>query len=297
MKLGLTALNDFFENLPDRLRRRRWLVLAVYLALIVGIGLGIGRITVDMTMEAFFAEGDPTRISYDRFKDNFGSDEWVYLVYEARDGDVFSDLSLNAVRRVQEAFAEAAPAPGSQDTSSLSHVVELKTILNADYLEVEGDLLRARDFIGPNPPGGAAAREKLRAQALAHRAYPTLYLSKDSRYGGMLIRTDFGTIPEEAAPIGDFAEQFAAIGQNAQGGREGEDGEPIRYKPTDLAEYAAFAHALEELLRRSGSETALRFYPVGNPVMMAVFEEIMTELELLLLGAMLMMLVVLLVLF
>ena len=73
----------------------------------------------------------------------------------------------------------------------LNHIVEIKSLINASFQEVDGDNLQSRQFIGNLLPQTDQARNRLRKQALAHRDYPGTYLSEDLKYGFIQIKTDF----------------------------------------------------------------------------------------------------------
>ncbi len=287
----LEALNRFFAALPAWLLERRLAVCCVALALTVVVGAGLGRLEIDMTMESFFFEDDPVRLLHERFKETFGSDEGVYIVYEARDGDVLSATSLEAVRGVQEALLEPGDDDGDPGAAPLHHVLDVTTIVNASYLEVKGDTLVSRDFV-ETIAMSASEREALRSQALAHRDYPRFYISSDSRFGGIWIRTDFGALPSEATSDdaigamleGDFADDNAP--------------ETVRSKPTTMVEYAAFARSIASVTGRPEYAQALEFHAVGNPMIMGFFNDVLVdELDTLFSGAVLIMMIVLGVLF
>ena len=201
----LEGLNRFFGALPARLRRRRRAVWVTTAMVTLAMGAGLGRLQVDMTMESFFFQDDPVRLLHERFKETFGSDEGVYIVSEARDGDIFSPTSLEAVRGVQRELLDDRPDDDAQESTPLRHILDVDTLVNASYLEVRGDTLVSRDFVERIPPA-AAEREALRRQALAQKDYPRFYLSGDSRYGGIWIRTDLGTLAEEADGDGSAAD-------------------------------------------------------------------------------------------
>ena len=98
----LNHLNVWFEGLPDRLRPRRraiWLGAVLLTLVIAGGGYWV---KFDMTLDAYFQDDDPMKRNLDRFRMIFGSDESSYVIYRAKDGDIFSDASLRAVRGIQE---------------------------------------------------------------------------------------------------------------------------------------------------------------------------------------------------
>ncbi|MCP4754548.1 MAG: RND family transporter [Proteobacteria bacterium] len=295
MKSLLNTLNTFFEHSHDRLIRHR---LKIWLGFILLFGvsvLGIPRLSIDMTMESFFEENDPVKLLYDQFRDTFGSDDSVYIVYEAADGDIFSDRSLRALQRLQDLLENPEAGENGDVPPTYDHIVEVKTLLNVSYLEADQDTLISREFIGDELPATDAEREKLRQQALHHDDYPQFYLSRDSRYGGILIRTDFGIVPIDEGPTGEeddlTDDGFDATIPSQPPGKQ-------RYKLTTMQEYADFDTMIEELIGRPEFEGTLKFYPVGNPAIMGFFNDVFnTEISILFSGALVLMMIVLFVLF
>ena len=51
----------------------------------------------------------------------------------------------------------------------LNDIVEIKSLINASFQEVDGDNLQSRQFIGNRLPQTYQARDRLPKQALAHR--------------------------------------------------------------------------------------------------------------------------------
>ena len=94
MKQRLSNLNLFFENLPDNLRKKRILVWGVFFIILIFLIIGMTKIKLNMSMDSFFPEDEPVKISYNKFRAQFGSDESLILVYKAKDNDIFSDKSL-----------------------------------------------------------------------------------------------------------------------------------------------------------------------------------------------------------
>ena len=288
----LSKLNHLFEEMPDYLRKHRIWVWGGFIILTVFLVLGIPRIRIDMSLESFFSQDDPVKVLYDNFRDIFGSDDSVYIVYRAKDGDIFSDESLSALQDIQNELLEAAYEEGKK-LSIMERIQEVRTIINVSYLEVQGDTLLSRDFIGEELPKSAAEREELRKRALNHKDYPLFYLSKDSKYGGIWIRTDFGMVLDSEESFSDS--DFATDEDMNKGG--GSQTKP-RYKTTTMLEYADFIRGISQIINQSKYTERLEFYPVGNPVMMAFFNDVLNvEMEILFMGALGLMIVVLLLIF
>lgn len=283
MKKLLETINSFFERIPNTIRKYRWFVWGAFVLLTVVVVSGMGRIKVDMSTESFFQKTEPVKQAYDRFRASFGSDEAVYLVYEAKDGDVFSEQSLTTLREIQEELLNYRLSLQAEESSPLDHVTEVKTLNNVKYQEAREDTLISRDFIGENIPQDVGNRERLRQQALDQPDYPLLYFSEDSKYGGMLIKTDFNATlaeieeeealtsgtsldVEESSSLDDevsFEESFVQIDEEIVSET------PPQFKKVSMEEYLQFEQALNEILYQGKYTKVFTFYPVGTPVQMA----------------------------
>ncbi len=298
----LNTINHFFEQVPDRLRQHRlvgWLVFIVLTGLVAS---SVGRLQIDMSMEAFFQEDEPAKQAYDRFKSLFGGDENVYIVYKAKDGDIFSATSLQALQGIQEDLLNYRLYLKPGQSSPLDHVTDVKTLINVKYMEAKEGTLLSRDFIGNQLPQTDKEKERLRQQALAHPDYPLLYFSNNSQYGGILIKTDFNAVVEEGEEnlnnksgasldeeeLLDDEEDasFELSDDNLEQGLSFEEEFLPKFKKAEMQDYAPFVQALDNILSKPEYTNVLEFYPVGNPILMAFFNDIiMTEMSLIIIGS------------
>lgn len=281
MENMVKGLNYYFENLPKMIRKHRFLVVGVFLVMTVLLGGGTGRIIMDNSLDSFFRENDPVKKEYDKFKAVFGGDEYVYIVYKAKDGDIFSQRSVKALKGFYDDIANYRLTLPPSETSPLDHVVEIKSLINIKFLEASEDTLYSRSLIGEDLPETGEEREKLRKKALGHPDYPHLFLSKDCGYGGILLRTDFNSeiMPEPgnedagAAGAFDNEDPFDLVSESPFTGVAGD----LVFKKTDMAEYPLLISALESLMQKQAYRDALEFHPVGKPVMMDFFARVVFE--------------------
>ena len=66
------------------------------------MGYGATRFIIDTSFESWFSEDDPAVKSLNEFREQFGSDDGLFIVYEAKDGDVFSNQSLSLISEITE---------------------------------------------------------------------------------------------------------------------------------------------------------------------------------------------------
>jgi predicted RND superfamily exporter protein len=108
---AIGAINRAFGALAGWCFDHRWVVLAAVAVFAAG-GYGIMRqARVDNSYEAFFAPGDPSYREYLTYRDDFGSDEVSYLMYEAP-GAAGGAFDLDVMRRVAkltEAIEDEVP--------------------------------------------------------------------------------------------------------------------------------------------------------------------------------------------
>ena len=299
----LNRLNLWFEKLPDRARRRRKLVWSIFIALTLLIVSGGAFVKIDMTLDSFFQDDDPTKLEMNRFRSLFGSDEVAYVIYKARDGDVFSEKSLRLVREIQEELLHYRLYLSAGEMSPLDHITDVKTILNVSFMEAGEDSLISRNFIGDIIPQTNEEREKIRKAALEHPDYPLLYISENTEYGAIIIRTDFGTKikgePYSAPYRDDFAESTQEHTNNTENfgfeefeseeeafdvGSEnvavielGQTGGLPEFETPGMPDYAEFMRVLNAKLGQAKYSKHLEFHPVGNPPLMAFFNDVIVE--------------------
>ena len=101
----LSKINAFFEILPDRLRQHRWWVLILFILATTFLCFGIKNVVIDESLANYFHKDDPVKQAYDKFRTIFGGDEYVYIVYRAKDKDIFSKPSLTALKNLHNDLA------------------------------------------------------------------------------------------------------------------------------------------------------------------------------------------------
>ncbi|MBL4890399.1 MAG: hypothetical protein JKX91_00940 [Rhizobiaceae bacterium] len=103
MEKILLSLTDAFAQAPYKVLKYKSFVLAGLIVMTSIMVYGIfTRTTMDMTTDSFLDEADPAAIALDEFREQFGSDESVFLVYRAKDGNVFSRESMEAAQQLTD---------------------------------------------------------------------------------------------------------------------------------------------------------------------------------------------------
>lgn len=180
---AIEKINRGFARLGGWCFDHRWLVLLFCGLAIAGIDSLAKRARVDNSYEAFFAPDDPSYKDYLAYRDDFGSDEVSYLMYEPADpastpNGVFDLAIMEQVAKLTEAIEDEVP-----------FLYEVTSLTNAELVTPTEDGLAIRklwrDF-----PHTQAAMEEARAIFLSKPLYVGGIVTPDSRYGAISIDMD-----------------------------------------------------------------------------------------------------------
>ncbi|MDB9977277.1 MMPL family transporter [Porticoccaceae bacterium] len=281
---GLTAV---FAKMPNRVLRSKRLVLVVLALVSIGMFYAMTTRTVfDLSSESFMQDESPAQIALDEFRRQFGSDRSVFIIYKPTDGDVFSTQSLTAMQQLTSDLEnwqslDRAKFPGV-DLDQLIHIRRVKSLANIRLQESVGDALLSGRLLPKALPETAEDLNSFKARAMAQPDYVSSFYSKDGGYGGILVQTDFGTVPiegyESAVDIAgvelddsfsDFDVSFdeAAVIQE------------VEYRDVDPRDYLDFSDALGAVYGQYDEQ--LMYYPVGEPTIMSQMQDVLEQLRIL----------------
>jgi uncharacterized protein len=299
MESFLLEISAFFANMPVRIVKARRLVLGTIIALTLFFVFGIATLTrFDMTTDSFLDSEDTSILALNEYRRQFGSDDSVFLVYEARDGDVFSRQSLSAIQALTEDLQnwdtlnrEDYPRQirGTLiDFDELKHIRRVQSIATLRVQKNEGDTLLSQRLVPSLLPDSEAELAEIKAAALAEQDYLLGFYSADARYGALLIQTDFGAQPSEdftpAVNSDDvsLADSFstATLDDDYAGFDltfdESAVVDEIDFSPTDMAGYTDFYNASSTVFEKYQDD--FEFFAVGNPPLMEFMLSILTQL-------------------
>ena len=299
MESFLLEISAFFANMPVRIVKARRLVLGTIIALTLFFVFGIATLTrFDITTDSFLDSEDPSILALNEYRRQFGSDDSVFLVYEARDGDVFSRQSLSAIQALTEDLQnwdtlnrEDYPRQirGTLiDFDELKHIRRVQSIATLRVQKNEGDTLLSQRLVPSLLPDSEAELAEIKAAALAEQDYLLGFYSADARYGALLIQTDFGAQPSEdftpAVNSDDvsLADSFstATLDDDYAGFDltfdESSVVDEIDFSPTDMAGYTDFYNASSTVFEKYQDD--FEFFAVGNPPLMEFMLSILTQL-------------------
>jgi uncharacterized protein len=294
MESFLHHANLFFEQLPDTARRYRLYIWTAFFVLSAALMAGIPHVYIDMTMEAYFQEDDPTKLAFDRFRAEFGSDEVLFLTYKARDGDVFSEHSLKALHSLQAELREyrLTLAPGVN--SHLDHITDVTSLINAPFMEAKEGVLLSRSLIGDNLPTNDQDRQALRERAVTHPDFKNVFVSENAQFASIVIETDLGALPM------DEGLQEASLEEGLEGYVEedeqwdsddlvldmdstwDETSAPIdeqlpSFRQGNVETYAGFMREVTAIYEKPEYAEHLEFHPAGTAALLGYLNDVLLQ--------------------
>ena len=303
----LSSLSIWFAGIPNGLRPYRWWVLLAAFALTVFMAMGLSRFAMDVTMDSWFQEDDPVLQSLDEFRAQFGSDDGLYIVYEAKDGDVFSEASLRLVDQLtqrlknwQDLDAATLEALGitTDEIAFLSHIKRVQSLTNVRIQVNEGDSLTSPRLV-QNFAMTSAERDQLKQTAMQQNNLPLTMFSKNFRFGAVMITTDFGAMPIEEDLVGtstDFlqADELDSFDDDFSGELDlSAEVTEVRFQDMDSTLYLGFMTPVAALYNTPEMLEQFNFYPIGGAAMVDLAMDTMKTAGLLSLGTVLVIIILL----
>ena len=302
MEKLLIALSDAFAQVPNRVLRYKHFVLTglVVISLLMVWGI-FTRTELDMTTDGFLDQADPSMLALNEYRRQFGSDDSVFLVYRAKDGDVFSRESLLAIQQLtndlrywQQLRTEDYPDAINGinlDFDELNHVRRVQSIANLRFQENRGDTLLSNRLVPEQLPASDDELAAIKARALNQQDYLLAFYSADARYGAVMIQTDFGAQPIEGYEpavnatdivLDDSFVDFDAFSPDDSFDLEFDESAQIQevsFEPVDMLGYTNF-HLMTKALYQKYDEQ-FELFPVGNPPMMEFMMDVLTQMQVL----------------
>lgn len=174
------GLNRSFADLAGWSFDHRWVVVAFSIALLAGCVVLAGQARVDSSYESYFDPADPIFLAYEKYRDDFGSDEVSYILYAAP-GIEHGPWNLDVMRRMVElttALEDEVP-----------FIYQVKTLANAELTEGVADGIEISEIADDFPETQAQLLD-LRDRFLAKPMYVGGILSADAQHGAIVIEMD-----------------------------------------------------------------------------------------------------------
>ncbi len=296
MKNLLLALNKYFAIVPGQLRPYRKIVLILALLSTVFMGYGATRFVLDVSFESWFSEDDPAVKSLNEFREQFGSDDGLFIVYEAKDGDVFSNQSLSLISEITEVLDNDEKISDevwleqygitSKVAETLKHIKRVQSLTNIRIQKNEDDVLSAPLLVPKTIPRDTNILGEIKSEAGKQSSLPLFMFSKDHRFGAISITTDFGTIPlienqnEEQSLFSDddWSDDFEGSVDDQVVLQK------VKFKDIEPSLYIPFMQAVSAIYEQPRMLENFDFYPIGTSAIVELAWGTMIQAGFLLVG-------------
>jgi predicted RND superfamily exporter protein len=176
----ITWLSELFARIGVWCYDHRWLVLAISIML-MGVSVWLAStLRIDSGFESYFDRDDEAYKSYLQFREDFGSDENIFLLYEVPDREhgVFDVDVMQTIHQLSKAIEREVPFV--KEVTSLSNAEITQGV--ADGLEITS---WERDYTH-DQAGALLLRDRIRQKPL----YLGGLLSDNGRYAAVLVDMD-----------------------------------------------------------------------------------------------------------
>ena len=234
-------LSVLFRNIGGWAFDYRWFVLAVCVALLAVSGYYASNTRFDNSFEAYFSTSDATYDDYLEFRDDFGSDELAYILYEAPDRP-HGPFDLEVMHKI-DSLTEALE-------TEVPFIDKVTSLTNVEYVEGVDDGIEIYDLLEEFPE----TQEELlviRDKVLRKPLYVGNLVSADARYAAIVMEMQRSSI--------DSLEDLRLD-------PEGGDGLDNLYPQVSF-------HVIEQILARPEYE-GIVFHHVGDVALNTVYNEI-----------------------
>ena len=173
----LRKLDRGFGLLGRWMSGHRLLVFAITLALLGGAGYFAAQTRTDNSFDGYFDATDPSYAAYQRYQQDFGSDEVTYILYRVpgNDNGPF-DLQVMATIAELTRVLEA----------EVPFVREVTSLTSVEFMQAQGDFLEITE-LGQELPATQAALLQHRDAMLKKPLYIGSLVTADASHGAIIL--------------------------------------------------------------------------------------------------------------
>ena len=180
----INRLNIFFSKTAAFSFDNRWLVAALCITLLSTCGYFASSVRFDNSFESYFDRSDPVYQNFLSFRDDFGSDEIAYILYEAPDKP-HGPWNIDVMKTLGKITEQL-----ETDVPFVKRVISLS---NVEYMEGKNDELHIFDLLEDFPENQEKLL-KIREKVLSKPMYINGIVSEDGHYAAIMIEMEKSSI-------------------------------------------------------------------------------------------------------
>ena len=186
------SADRFFQTMARTLIRHRFKTFLLVFALFFALASNLGKLGIDATTEAFLHKNDPSLLSYNKFKHQFGNDDLILIAIES--DHIFTLDFLNTLNKLHNELEAGVP-----------YIDDITSLINARNTFGKDDSLYVNDLCDPFPETQADVND-IRKRAMSNPMYKDLVISEDGRVTSIMIQLVASPELDEAELMAGFEE-------------------------------------------------------------------------------------------
>ncbi|MDQ7073990.1 MAG: MMPL family transporter [Gammaproteobacteria bacterium] len=255
-----------FGRLGYRIFQNRVLFLVPMVVLLALLISGLPKLSIDTSTEGFLHKSDPARVSYNRFRDQFGRDEKMVVAVKVK--DLFQRQTLEKLRDLHYELEQEVP-----------YLKEITSLINARNTTGDADSLIVEDLF-VNWPESEADLAQIKQRALSNPLLKNLVLNEAGTFTAMVLESN--TYAEEEDSEADLMAGFddapvsrsdapQAYLTDEENSRMVQAVEAIvaKYQSADFVIYTAGSPNVTDALKRSMTSDMAKF--IGLVILTIIF--------------------------
>lgn len=224
-------LNHFFKQLAGFTYDHRWLMTVLCLLVLSVCGYLASSVRFDNSFESFFDKDDPVYKQFLKFRDDFGSDEVSYIMYEAP-AKKYGVWDIDVMKSIQSLTRELE--------TKVPFVKRVVSLSNVQFMEGKDDTLYIYELLKQFPDSQGKLLD-IRDKILAKPIYVNGLASRDGVFGAIILEMEKSSID----PVSDIMV------------------DPDKGNQIDNLFPQATCASIDSILERYG-ESGVRFYHSGD---------------------------------
>jgi hydrophobe/amphiphile efflux-3 (HAE3) family protein len=176
----ITRINSIFEAISINVIKRRWIYLSVVIIITLLAMYSASHIHMDNSIEGFFMEDDEHFKYYNRFKDDFGNDRFIYIVYD----NPFTSQNIYLINELGRELEEGLTE--NRGVGKLPYMKKLIMLPNVEFVEGKEGELFISDLL-KDWNGSQEALDIIKEKVLAKEVYRDILVSRDGTKGALSV--------------------------------------------------------------------------------------------------------------
>ena len=243
-------LEKKFENFGKFIANNP-LKMIIFVLLLLAFPISqVPKIQFDTSTEGFMHPEDPMLINYEKFKEQFGRDERIFVAIES--DKIFSIEFLKKLKSLHKELEDNLP-----------YLDEVTSLVNVRNTRGEGDKLIVEDLLEKFPKTKEDV-QKIKNIVLNNEFYKNLFISEDGKMTGIVIETK-AFVTEDNGNLDDMLSEF-----------DEEETKEVKKTPLSDEQNAQIVNKMKEIVSKYNAPD-FKIYYAGSPSVLDALKKMMKK--------------------